>query len=222
MSDLKLLSTRLLSKQEQSQLEELGYQVDQLASIDVELIDFEMPEELSDLVFTSQNAIRSFVNHPRSKSLELVKLKAYCVGERTANLAKESGFKVPYWANNSEELAQMIKENDSDKSLVYFSGSISMRALIEGLKSDEIPYHEVVVYNTTETQPILTKEYDMILFFSPSGVRSICANNDISKAVKVCIGPTTAGEFKTENNLLIAEYPPSFNHMIQAIKQYKN
>jgi uroporphyrinogen-III synthase len=77
------------------------------------------------------------------------------------------------------------------------------------------------VYSTTETCPKLEKDYDLILFFSPSGVRSISAKNDISKAVKVCIGPTTAREFNTENNLLIAEYPPSFNHMIQAIKQFK-
>ena len=125
-------------------------------------------------------------------------------------------------ANNSEELAEKISANDADKSLIYFSGSISMRALVEGLNRDLISFEELVVYKTTETQPKLEHNYDLILFFSPSGVRSITTYNDISKALKVCIGPTTAREFKQQQKILIAEYPPSFNHMIQAIQHYKN
>ena len=221
MSALKLLSTRFLLSEEQVALENLGFVVDQLASISVELIDFKMPKDLENAIFTSQNAIKSFLKHPLSSELLSKGVQAYCVGEKTAQLATDSGFEVQYWANNSAELAQMIKDNDATQSFVYFSGSISMRALIEGFDKDEITYREIVVYSTTETCPKLEKDYDLILFFSPSGVRSISAKNDISKAVKVCIGPTTAREFNTENNLLIAEYPPSFNHMIQAIKQFK-
>lgn len=221
MSSLKLLSTRLLLPEEQLALENLGYTVDQLASIEVELIDFEMPKVVENVIFTSQNAIQSFLKHPLSSKIRSKGVKAFCVGKKTAQLATDSGFKGQYWANNSGELAQMITENDATLSFVYFSGSTSMRALVEGFDKDEITYQEIVVYTTTETCPKLEKQYDLMLFFSPSGVRSISANNDISKTVKVCIGPTTAREFNTENNLLIAEYPPSFNHMIQAIKQFK-
>src|SRR6056300_1512896 len=155
MSALKLLSTRFLLSEEQLALENLGFVVDQLASISVELIDFKMPKDLENAIFTSQNAIKSFLKHPLSTELLSKGVRAYCVGEKTAQLATDSGFKVQYWANNSEELAQMIKDNDATQSFVYFSGSISMRALIEGFKRHVISYREVVVYTTKETRPIL-------------------------------------------------------------------
>lgn len=221
MRSPSLLATRLLSKAEEESLKALGYNVDQTPSIEVELIDFEMPNKLSDVIFTSQNAIKSFAKHSKSKNLISKGIRAYCVGEKTASLAVELGFILELTANNSEELAGLISEQAADKNFVYFSGSISMRELVKGLKKDLISHTEVVVYQTIETQPSLEKTYDVILFFSPSGVRSIKAKNTISKSIKVCIGPTTAREFKNQNNILIAEYPPSFNHMIQALKQFK-
>ena len=52
MSALKLLSTRFLLSEEQVALENLGFVVDQLASISVELIDFKMPKDLENAIFT--------------------------------------------------------------------------------------------------------------------------------------------------------------------------
>ena len=222
MNGLSILSTRLLSQQEERSVSALGYKVAQVASIEVEYIDFDMPEEFTDVIFTSQNAIKSFLNHSKSKELISKGIKAYCVGYTTAELAKSVGFELVLVANNSQELAQLICSKAADRSFVYFSGSIRMRALVDGLQKEAIFYRELVVYQTVETRPKLDQNYDIILFFSPSGVRSICTHNDISNALKLCIGSTTANEFNTQNNILIAEYPPSFNQMIEALKQYKH
>ena len=63
MSASRLLSTRLLSQEEEGALNSLGYEVDQIVSIEVELVDFEMPSVVKDVIFTSQNAIKSFLKH---------------------------------------------------------------------------------------------------------------------------------------------------------------
>ena len=51
---------------------------------------------------------------------------------------------------------------------------------------------EVVVYETEETPSILTKDYEGILFFSPSAVHAFFSSNKPSKnTVLFAIGKTT-------------------------------
>ena len=43
----------------------------------------------------------------------------------------------------------------------------------------ELSVDEVIVYKTIETPKVLTKQYDGILFFSPSAVKSFFSKNSI-------------------------------------------
>ncbi len=212
----KLLSTRLLTEEEKTQLEALGYEVHQMESIRVSPIDFEMPE-CTNGIFTSHNALKSFGRNPQSSGCIQKGIRAFCVGEKTATLAESMGMKMVETANNSKELAQKIASDYKSESFVYFSGSIAMRALEETFSEVHIECKEVVVYQTELTYDKADTICDVVLFFSPSGVRSYRKHHDLTKSLNVCIGPTTAEEIKEECTVLVGEYPPRFLNMMKAL-----
>src|SRR5690606_9230327 len=75
---------------------------------------------------------------------------------------------------------------------------------------NNIAFEEIKVYNTTLTPKKFERQFEAVLFFSPSGVRSYCEVN-LQGGLRqhlagtpptfVCIGTTTASEAKkyTEN-----------------------
>lgn len=212
----KLLSTRLLTDAERKSLEALGYEVFHMESIQVELLEFEMPD-CRNVIVTSQNALKAFAQNPASKRSIERGLKVFCVGTKTGELAKSMGMEVVLCANHSAELAELIATHYRDLEFVYFSGSIAMPALKEGLTKASIAFSEKVVYKTTETQNRIEGNFEVVLFFSPSGVRSYGVHQDLKKSINLCIGPTTAAEIKEECEILVGEYPPSFTNMMKAL-----
>ncbi len=78
------------------------------------------------------------------------------------------------------------------------------------LKSKNINIEEVIVYNTTATAQKISKEYEGILFYSPSAVESFFSVNTINEqAILFAIGGTTAGVLKAlvKNKIIIPEQP---------------
>lgn len=216
----QLLSTRLLTEEEKHQLETLGYEVHQMESIRVKLLEFDMPE-FTNGIFTSQNALKAFMRNEQSLERIQKGVRAFCVGEKTTALAKSTGMHIVEIANNSEELAQKIASNYKSESFVYFSGSIAMRALNDLFSKEQIKSQEVVVYQTELTYDKAKNLADVVLFFSPSGVRSYREHHDLKKSLNVCIGPTTAAEINEECEILVGEYPPRFSNMIKALADNK-
>lgn len=216
----QLLSTRLLTEEEKHQLETLGYEVHQMESIRVKLLEFDMPE-FTNGIFTSQNALKAFMRNEQSLERIQKGVRAFCVGEKTTALAKSTGMHIVEIANNSEELAQKIASNYKSESFVYFSGSIAMRALEETFFEEHMEYREVVVYQTELTYNKADTICDVVLFFSPSGVRSYRKHHDLTKSLNVCIGPTTAEEIKEECTVLVGAYPARFLNMIKALADNK-
>jgi hydroxymethylbilane synthase len=97
---------------------------------------------------------------------------------------------------NASQLADIIIK-DGIKEVVFFCGDKRRDELPEKLRHQGIQVEEVIVYNTTETPRIITKNYDGVLFYSPSAVRSFFSLNNLP-ATTTCyaIGETTAAEIK--------------------------
>ncbi len=61
------------------------------------------------------------------------------------------------------------------------------------------------MYKTTLNPKKFDRQFDAVLFFSPSGVQSFFSENNIAIGKAICIGKTTASEAKKyTDNVVIA------------------
>ncbi|WP_162916276.1 uroporphyrinogen-III synthase [Cohaesibacter haloalkalitolerans] len=129
---MKILVTRPEIDQQQTirALEQRGFVAIGSAVMDIVPLPFELPNEpWQGLVITSRNALRMLA--PADLST-LVDVCLFCVGERTAVLARELGFaKVALVAANVAELEQQLLTAlaPTDGPLLYLAGRIRTGAL---------------------------------------------------------------------------------------------
>jgi uroporphyrinogen-III synthase len=112
-------------------------------------------------------------------------------------------------ADDSKALAQKIVESGS-KEVIFFCGNKRRDELPVILRKASIKVHEVVVYETVETPTVAGKEYDAVLFFSPSAVQSFFSVNQLNNhTVCFAIGQTTANSISAActNKIIVARSP---------------
>ena len=65
----------------------------------------------------------------------------------------------------------------------------------------------IVIYNTIELNPKIEKNFNVLVFFSPSGVRSFAKNNAFGNCKIYSIGETTSDEVRkyTENEIITSQ-----------------
>ena len=174
------------------------------------------------VVFTSSNAVRAVSELVKEKPA----WKIYCIGPKTQMLVAEA-FGVESIigsGNNAKELCEKITSNSSIKKMIFFSGNQRRDELPEKLTEHGIKLEELVVYETIETPTSVSKNYDGILFFSPSAVRSFFSKNKInSEAALFAIGNTTTDEIKLFTNQTVnTPEIPSAEKMVCAAIQHFN
>ncbi len=173
------------------------------------------------VVFTSNNSVKSVSAMIGDKpgnwklfSIEGVTSKAVTQYFGADSLAAT--------ALSGEELANEILKYDSVKEVVFFCGDLRRDELPERLRSNGVKVTEVIVYNTVATPLKVEKEYDAILFFSPSAVYSYVALNSMpEKTVCFAIGHTTANTIKNimSNKVLVA-HPPQKERVVEMVLKY--
>ena len=85
-----------------------------------------------------------------------------------------------------------------------------------------IGFKEITVYKTELNIQEFQQEFDGILFFSPSAVKSFTSKNTIGDSTAFCIGETTAAEAKKHTkNMQIATKPSIENVIVQVVKTLK-
>ncbi len=227
---LKILSTKTLSQETIDKASLHDIEIDELPFITTEPIkDEELKTVLRGFlqqnitaVFTSKNAVKAFDQIVNAE----VPWKIFCIGQSTRkSVAKVFGEeKISGTANNAAELADIVLQDDEIKNVIFFCGQQRREELPEKLKAGEIELKEIVVYETVETpQKISRKNYDGILFFSPSAVKSFFSLNKINDQTQVfAIGKTTADAIQQNINrkLIIAESPLEENMIDQVISQF--
>jgi uroporphyrinogen-III synthase len=189
-----ILSTKKLSTIQKDQLLQEGVCVVDYDAIAITFLDFEAPEVIDNAIFTSQQAVRSFLE----KSQGVLSIKnCFCVGHKTKFLLEENGLKVIEIGQNATELAQNIAKNYKNCVFYYFCGTIRREELPKVLKSEKIGLFEVKTYKTVLKTKKFDQNWDGILFFSPSGVASYISENKHQRNTHAfCIGQTTAASAK--------------------------
>ncbi|HVT86512.1 MAG TPA: uroporphyrinogen-III synthase [Chitinophagaceae bacterium] len=174
-------------------------------------------------VFTSANA--AIVLKPVLQNNKLTNnCKIFCLAGKTKETIVDSGFpekNILIIADNASTLAKKIVE-EKIKEVIFFCGNQRRDELPEILKNDGIKVHEVIVYETIETPATIMDEFDAILFFSPSAVKSFFSVNQLRKnTICFAIGQTTAdciADF-TDNRIITSEFP-SQEMMITSVQNY--
>jgi uroporphyrinogen-III synthase len=173
------------------------------------------------LIFTSQNAVQSILQHPKCN--ELKSKNVFSVGMKTRDLLTQNGFNVIAYKGYASDLAEIISLIYSKESYTFFCGNLRRDILPNTLKENGITFNEIEVYETNITSKKITNKLDGILFFSPSAVESYLKLNTIKDEMCFCIGETTAEslENKKIKNIIIADKPSVENVISDVLEYYK-
>ncbi len=213
-----VLSTRILTSAQQQLLLNASLGFTHYDAIKIEILKWELPQEEFDfLIFTSQNAVRSFMKNTQAFQRNALK-NTFCVGEKTKILLEENGQKVIEFASNSVELAEIILKKYKKSSFLHITGNLRMDIIPQKLKENNVRYKEVLGYETKNNPKKFERQFDGIMFFSPSGVQSFIDENIIS-GTAFCIGDTTGKEARNyTENVVVAKKPSVENVIVQTVK----
>lgn len=212
----RIVSTKVLLSHQKQVLTDVGLEVLESNFIQVEFKKFELKGIKDNLIFTSQNAVRSFLTHPKLEELksELQQKKVFCVGVKSKTILTDAGFEVVAYTDYASDLAEIIALIYANGSYTFFSGNLRKETLPLALKAAGIEFNEIEVYETKLNPHKITTTVDAILFFSPSGVESYLKENTIKKELCFCIGETTAEALEKVTKKIIVAPQPSIEELL--------
>ena len=215
-----VLSTKKLAANQNQLLVDANFDVIDDDFIQTKSHAFELSKVNSNLIFTSQNAVQSILNHSKIDSLK--SKNVFSVGMKTKDLLSKNGFNVVAYTGYAADLAEIISLIYSNESFTFFSGNLRRDTLPNTLQENKIEFNEIQVYETELTPKKITAKIDGLLFFSPSGVESYLKLNTIKNEMCFCIGETTAEalEHKKIKNIIIADKPSVENVILEVIEYF--
>ncbi len=219
MNMRRVLSTKKLLPTQKQYLLNAGFSVIEADFIEIKYKNFDIDSIAGDLIFTSGNAVRSFIRNTEANRFKSA--NNFCVGEKTCALLRESGFNVAGVADNAAALGDMIMENIKG-AYTFLSGNLRLDTLPMSLRINGAKFREVEVYETRLKPLKMNLSPDALLFFSPSGVKSYLAENLIGDAICFCIGATTSEALPESTKVVVANKPSVENVIIQCINHFKH
>ncbi len=229
-SNIYLLSTRVLDDTLIRRAEESNITLDCVSFIETKHLQSEaLQQQLQSLanetitaVFTSMNA----VNAVASQLPQVPQWKIFCTG----GITKEYVIKyfgeasIAATAKNATVLAEKIISVNSTSPIIFFCGDQRLNDLPELLKAHGKAIEEVVVYTTEETPVFIEKNYEGILFFSPSAVHSFFSLNTVpTDVVLFAIGQTTGATIQSycTNKVVVSQWPGAESMLDLIIEYYE-
>jgi uroporphyrinogen-III synthase len=190
----------------------------------IQILDF------SAVIFTSRNAVDHFFRLTKELRLDIPDtMKYFCISEATAfYLQKYIQYrkrKIFYGKQNFNDLMEIIKKHKDEKYILPCS-DIHKHEISKSLQDNSINYTKAVIYKTlaSDLRDINIEKYDMLVFFSPSGVKSLLKNfPDFKQGEKLigAFGPTTSKAVKDAGLTLNINAPTkTAPSMTMAIEEY--
>ena len=223
---INILSTKKLLPNQKQVLLNANISLIEEDFIETKIKNFELTKVNDNLIFTSQNAVQSVLQHPKCD--ELKSKNVFSVGMKTKDLLTENGFNVIAYTGYAADLAEIISLIYGKESYTFFSGNLRRDVLPNTLKENGITFNEIEVYETNIISKKIKEKIDGILFFSPSAVESYFKLNTIKEEMCFCIGETTAEALvpklrdKKVKNIIIADKPSVENVIDEVIEYYNN
>ncbi|WP_299251752.1 uroporphyrinogen-III synthase [uncultured Cytophaga sp.] len=182
------------------------------------------------VIFTSRNAIDNFFRICTESKIEVpAEMKYFCITEQTANYLQKyiviRKRKIFVGKKTAKDLEEVIRKHKSEKFL-YPCSDIRKDDIPTFLSENGFSYSEAVFYRTvaSDLSHLANVNYDMISFFSPSGISSLFVNfpGFEQKSTRIAaFGPTTAKAVLDMGLILDVEAPlPNAPSMTGAIELY--
>ncbi|WP_298736741.1 uroporphyrinogen-III synthase [uncultured Chitinophaga sp.] len=184
------------------------------------------------VIFTSRNSVDHFFRICEEMKIKVSQdCKYFCITEAVALYLQKFILyrkrKVFYGADGSTKslLEVMNKHRDNEKFLFPSSDS-QKKDIEEWLKINKCEYATATLYKTVsnDVKEVMTKAYDMIVFFSPSGVKSLFENfpEFQQNGTRIgAFGPTTSAAVEEAGLRLDVKAPaPQAPSMVAALEQY--
>lgn len=182
------------------------------------------------IIFTSRNAVDHFFKICELLKIEMpADMKYFCISEQTANYLQKyiviRKRKIFTGHRTATDLIEILKKHKNEKYLFPCS-DIRKDDIPNFLTQNGYQYSEAVIYRTvaSDLSDLTDVYYDILAFFSPSGIHSLFTNfpdfkqNDTRIAA---FGPTTARAVREKGLELDIEAPlPNAPSMTGAIELY--
>jgi len=170
------------------------------------------------VIFTSQNAVQSILENFAVADLHFENI--YCVGRRTKKMIESKIGKVIHSENSALKLAEhLVNQIPNDEEITFFCGDNRRDDLPDLLTKNNKNLTEIEVYSTQLSPVSLDQNYDGILFFSPSAIKSYLSANKGTKITAYCIGQTTAKEAKKHFSQVHIAKTPIVEKVIQLVNE---
>lgn len=185
------------------------------------------------IVFTSRHAIDHFFQLAKELRVTIPEdMKYFCVTETIAlyiqKYVQYRKRKVFFGATGRvDDLLPSMVKHKTEKYLVPMS-DVHNDSLTQLLDSKKLQHKECVMYKTVSNDftedEVKNFDYDMLLFFSPAGIESLCKNFPNFDQGKIAIGtfgPATAKAVKDAGLRLDLEAPTEkYPSMTGALQHY--
>lgn len=182
------------------------------------------------IIFTSRNAVDHFFTICSELKIEMpADMKYFCVSDQTSNYLQKyiviRKRKIFTGLKTAMDLMELLKKHKNEKYLFPCS-DIRKNDIPDFLKQNGYTFTEAIIYNTVAADLSDLKEvfYDILAFFSPSGITSLFQNFPEFKQNNTRIaafGPTTAQAARDAGLILDIEAPlPNAPSMTGALELY--
>lgn len=182
------------------------------------------------VIFTSRNAVDHFFHICAELKIEMPPdMKYFCISEQTSNYLQKyiviRKRKIFTGLKTAQDLLEILKKHKNEKYLFPCS-DIRKNEIPDFLRTNGYDFSEAIIYHTVASNLSHLKDvfYDVVAFFSPSGINSLMVNFPDFKQNNTRIaafGPTTAKAVHDAGLILDIEAPlPNAPSMTGALELY--
>mgnify|MGYP003396405159 FL=1 len=184
----------------------------------------------SAVIFTSRHAVDHFFSICQELKLEMPpEMKYFCISDQTSNYLQKyiviRKRKIFSGLKDTKDLLEIIRKHKNEKFLFPCS-DIRKNDIPDFFRENGFHFTEAIMYHTVAANLSDLKNvyYDILAFFSPSGINSLFVNFPDFKQNNTRIaafGPTTAKAVKDAKLILDIEAPlPNAPSMTGALELY--
>jgi uroporphyrinogen-III synthase len=188
------------------------------------------PLQFTAVIFTSRHAVDHFFSICRELKIEMPpEMKYFCISDQTSNYLQKyiviRKRKIFSGLKDTKDLLEIIKKHKSEKFLFPCS-DIRKNDIPDFLKDNGFNFAEAVMYHTVaaDLSDLKNVYYDILAFFSPSGINSLLVNFPDFKQNNTRIaafGSATAKAVVDSDLILDIEAPlPNAPSMTGALELY--
>lgn len=182
------------------------------------------------VIFTSRHAVDHFFQICQELKIEMPpEMKYFCISDQTSNYLQKyiviRKRKIFSGLKDTKDLLEIIKKHKNEKFLFPCS-DIRKNDIPDFLSENGFTFTEAIMYHTVAANlnDLKNVYYDILAFFSPSGIHSLFVNFPDFKQNNTRIaafGPTTAKAVRDASLILDIEAPlPNAPSMTGALELY--